>query len=364
MRDSCLDAIWSDPCWYLHGLDQTPADPLGVARFVRLKPEDFEQHYWTLRHDEPPPARERLAVNLTELLAQGPDIAPIGPHYYVFHSAFCGSTLLARALSSDLKTFTLFEPRVLQDLRRRPQRPPSLQRAAIKAVGALLGRVPASARTSVIKVHSACNSLMPVLVAGMAEPRGLFLHQDLPSFLAQVLKSPDRRAQVRASQLRGELPLRRFVARPPKPMEDMTPAEAAATTWLHSIHHYLDLVRLHGLETVRSLDSDDLFAHPVATVRAILRHAGASEPEDEAHLDQRIQTAFQHHSKDPERCFGEAERLAEKAHTAAQYAVEIQEGLAWARSLTTSSPIPTALPLPLLPRVGGGTPRPLLPLFA
>src|SRR3569623_1173442 len=149
-----------------------------------------------------------------------------GPHQptnqAVFHTAFCGSTLLSRTLDA-LGAFVLKEPQVLGALCgiRRSIVPSSQRwldrltaplkrgisrvsgsgtmrslkwnRAVQAAVLELLARPFHGHEPVVVKMNDDCNELMSELT-----PRtGIFLHGTLTEFLTAVLKFPDRREWMR-----------------------------------------------------------------------------------------------------------------------------------------------------------------------
>ena len=98
------------------------------------------------------------------LQAFAPAIAqlPAAPCHFIFHSAFCCSTLLARALDVPGRSMGLKEPLVLNDLAQAALAAgtPAAVRAQLEPILSLLARPFAPGETTVIKPSNVANVLI------------------------------------------------------------------------------------------------------------------------------------------------------------------------------------------------------------
>ncbi len=103
-----IAAVARDPLWFPDRYD--PGHD--AVHFRRLTRDDHRAA--TFLTDEYLPADgPRMVVRRAEAIAAAP---VAGPVHYIFHSAFCCSTLLARAFDAPGAAMGLKEPVVLNDL--------------------------------------------------------------------------------------------------------------------------------------------------------------------------------------------------------------------------------------------------------
>lgn len=247
---------------------------------------------------------------------------------WVFHSAFCCSTLLSRALQQIPKVHVVREPYVLaqaaaavQDAR---QDAPSILDRVLR----LLARAPTRKSRIVVKPGDACGILAPALLANDTTARALFCTSSLRSFLLAALKSPARRRWVRL-----RLP-RALRARPYDLPGDLAPpgdAESGAVVWLERIWHFERTSAAHP-DRVGHVDGVELpnrraeiLLAATGPLRLGLTSAGAAEIASGP--------VFDRYAKDPGRPYGSADRRAEHARLEAELGTEIDAGIAFAREL-------------------------------
>ena len=130
-------------------------------------------------------------------LAQRVEVS--GPDRFVFHTAFCGSTLLTRLLDRAGAVLALREPQCLIDLADwhaagvDAQFGPALELAA-----ALLRRRWQPGEAVVVKPTNWCNNLVPALLAPGRDVRAVFVTMDLPAFLRAVFRGGSERLAMTA----------------------------------------------------------------------------------------------------------------------------------------------------------------------
>ena len=203
---------------------------------------------------------------------------PHGKLHLLFHSAFCGSTLLTRALSVPGVAMGLSEPAILNDVvgfRRRGAPPAAVARTADLALR-LLGRPFAPGEAVVVKPSNILNPLAELVLTLQGQAQALFLYAPLETFLISVArKGLHCRAWVR-ELLEGYIQ-ERFVnlGFAPEDYFRLTDLQVAAVGWLAQQQYFTALAgKLTG--RIASLDADVLTARPAAAVAAVAAHYGLS----------------------------------------------------------------------------------------
>lgn len=276
---------------------------------------------------------------------------PPAPLHYLFHSAFCGSTLLVRALDREGYAMGLSEPVILNDVvgfRRRGAKPRAVARAADLA-GRLLARPFAPGEAVVVKPSNVVNPLAELLLALTPGSRALFLYAPLATFLVSVARK-GLECRLWARELADGY-LREGMLAPlglsPDEVFRQTDLQVAAVGWLaqHRLFHAL-AVKL-GSARLGSLDADRLAACPDASLRAAARHFELDLPPAEI-AAMIAGPAFSRHSKSGQSYSAQA-READYAAARAAYGDEIDKVLVWAEAVAAAAGVPLAGPAPLLP---------------
>ena len=287
-----------------------------------------------------------LVVRRADARAAAPAPAPL---HWIFHSAFCCSTLLARAVDHPGAAMGLKEPVVLNDLigwRRRGEPGPDLA-AVLDDTLALLARPFAPGEAVIVKPSTIANGFASALLTLRSDSTALLLHAPLPTYLGSVAKKElEGRLWVR-TLLAGMLDdgLARF-GHDARGLFALTDLQVAALGWLGQHALFAELVERVGATRVRTLDSATLMARPreaLAAVAALYRLRL-----DDAALDAIVAgPAFTRHSK-----FGNAfdatARAAEHRDAAALHAREIELVVRWAEQVAATFGIALTPPAPLL----------------
>ncbi|MEY4237538.1 MAG: hypothetical protein RL339_139 [Pseudomonadota bacterium] len=269
---------------------------------------------------------------------------PRGKLHFLFHSAFCGSTLLARALSVPGVAMGLSEPTILNDVvgfRRRGARPAAVARAADLALR-LLGRPFAPGEAVIVKPSNLLNPLAELLLTLEDQAQALFLYAPLETFLISVArKGLHCRAWVR-ELLEGYVQ-ERFIdlGFAPEDYFRLTDLQVAAVGWLAQHQHFTALAgKLGG--RIASLDADVMTARPEAAVAAVAAHYGlVLDPAAVA-----AGPAFARNSKTGAAYSPEA-RTADYAAARGAYGEEIGMVMAWAEAVAANVGLSLAGPNPL-----------------
>lgn len=288
---------------------------------------------------------ERVIVRRAEAMAAMGTPAPI---HFIFHSAYCCSTLLARAVDRGGVSMGLKEPVILNDLvgwKRRGADPRQLAAVLDNAL-ALLARPFTPGEASVIKPSNIVNALAPAILAMRPQARAILLYAPLRTFLGSIAKKG----------MWGRLWVRElFVGQLQDRIVDLgfedaqylgqTDLQIAAAGWLVQHALFARLADKHPAR-VRTLDSETLVARP-AEVMAALSDLFALKLDDAAVQDIVAGPAFTRHSKFDADFGGEA-RAAEHADAAAVHADEIEKVAVWAEAVAKAAGIGQTLSRPLV----------------
>lgn len=320
------------------------------ALFVPMTRESYRlSSFLDARIKRPGPGG--YAVNLEDLLEALEGSGAQQPRaHYLFHVGHTCSTLLSRALGELRGCLALREPMALLEVAtwKRAGRAPSALAPArwasvLGAIERLLAKTYAPDELLVIKPSSFANNLMPELMRSPEQRRAVFLYSPLETFLANMLKSSDNRAD-------GIEQLGPFLADAVTrgalgglAMERLSDAQRVATLWVVQIQLFLDLLPTVPEGRLCSLDSEVFLAAPAPLLGAVARFLGV-EATDDAIAAVTEGPTFRTYAKGPSRTYDAETRRQELARAAERHRAEIDEGLAWAREITRDRPIPPVLP--------------------
>lgn len=270
----------------------------------------------------------------------------------LFHTAFCGSTLLARALHAPPLAVSLKEPSALLDLcgaslpnRRVP--PERIERAGRALLG-LLGRPWTAGGRVLIKPTNQVNRLLPLLLRLSPRSRAVLLYSGLEQFLVSCCKKlPEAETKLRwmAQML---LPDSRLGARLGIPSDHpFNFVESSVLTWHLQMERYALALAADGADRLRTLSVDALLAEPEASVRQAARWLELPGALDG--LSERVQATFSRDAKHPEREYGQSDRENESQVVRQQHAALIEFALRWAAAAIEPAACLPADWKPLLP---------------
>lgn len=332
-------SIAADPFWWPHRFD--PA-----KRHVHFIPASREDHRSAvfLTDEELKGSSNPTAVGLGEAVAA----ATTAPVHFIFHSAYCCSTLLARAFDLPGVSMGLKEPQILNDLsgwRMRGAQPQELAQV-MTGVLAVLSRSFAAGEAVVIKPSNLVNGLAGLMLHVRPDAKAIFLHAPLPDFLGSIArKGMWGRLWVRdlmAKQMSEGLINLGFQG------EDylrLTDLQAAAVGWLAQHALFLQIATKFGDDRIRTLNSRDLMASPEPAMKSLLQHFSLKL--EQAALSALVSgPVFSRHSKNNE-SFGAAAREADRETGEALHAEEIEKVSTWAAAVAKNAGIPMTLPQPL-----------------
>ena len=331
--------VLADARWLAHRYD-----PSGDAIHFRSVSRD-EHARATFLTDEYLPAGETISVLRAETLAACPPPAPL---HFIFHSAFCLSTLLARALDVEGRATTLKEPVILNDIVGWRHRGGDARQVAtvLDQSLTLLARPFEAGEIVVVKPSNVVNSYIAAIMAMRPQARVLFVHAPLEIYLGSITrKGLWGRHWVRDLMVKLLRDDSIHLGIAGDDYLALTDLQAAAVGWLAQHQIFAQAIARHG-ERSRSLDSETLSARPAEAIAALATHFGLDMPRSafDAIL---TGPAFATHSKTGAP-FSAADREHERATSEAPYADEITKVAEWARVVAANAGIDLQLDQPLI----------------
>lgn len=332
-----------------------PLDPAWLAhRYDRASDRVLYRHVPRALHREGPFLTDELIGDRPEAVIARSDAVTAarrvaGPVHFLFHSAFCGSTVLARALDLPGHAMALSEPVLLNDvtgIRRRGEMPGTEIARLLDDALLLLGRHWEPEGSVVIKPSNILTGLMNPMLALRPQARALLLYAPLRDFLASVArKGLWCRLWVRElleGFLREGLVDLGFDSGDYFRMSDL---QVGAIGWLAQQQLFMALTATHGKRIV-TVASDRLMVDPAGAVAA-LAQAGFVAPGRELHRAIADNRSFARHSKSGVD-FSPTERAREHAAANAAHRDEIEKVTQWASVIAERAGIPLTLPTPLI----------------
>lgn len=273
------------------------------------------------------------------------------PVHFVFHVAFCGSTLVCRALDMEGKSLPYKEPKVLHQLAfgMRAPDPPAHQAARIdrllRASNRLLRRTFSDTESAIVKPTDSSANLALDLLRLNPGARALLLYRPLRPFLSSILKAPDRRQYMRGMLSRAQADLQRHGELATVDPTALSDGCAAAYVWTALMYDFNAILEVRDHE-IRTLDAELLLTHPEPVLASITRLFGI--PMTDAAVANSVEHGvFRWESKYTTQPFdAEVYRIGEEGQRLS-LTDEITEAVEWLSDLTRDRPIPRVLPRPL-----------------
>lgn len=271
----------------------------------------------------------------------------------IFHTAFCGSTLLARALHQAPLAVSLREPRALLSIAKADLLAPAdaapQTRAVLRRTLGLLGRPWGHGGRVLIKPTNQVNRLLPDLLELTQRP-ALLLYSSLEAFLLSCCKKlPEAETRIRWMAqflLPGTLLAERLGIPPKHPFNFV---ESCVLTWYSQIERYAAALAGPAGPRLRTLDLTQLLAHPTHAVAACADWLQLPEARHE--LEDRVAATFQRDAKRTDRPFNAEQRQRENEQIKRHYAPLVEAALRWADSTIAPAAILPMQWQPLLPLI-------------
>jgi hypothetical protein len=267
---------------------------------------------------------------------------PQRPLGIVFHSAFCGSTLLTKALSRPGVAIGFSEPVIFNDLvgwRLRGSGGAAIARSADAGMR-LMARPFGPKETVIVKLSNLANPLAELLLALNPKAKAIFLYAPLDTFLISVArKGVACRAWVRTLAERY-LPLGMFepLSLTPADLFLQTDLQLAASCWLAQHLLFARLMAKIGPARLRPLNAEVMLGDTVSAIMMVAHQFDLGlRPGDTDKIA--AGEAFGRHSKDGT-AFSAVDRNNQYSIARQAYAGEIDIIITWAEEFARQLELP------------------------
>ena len=331
-----IAAVARDPSWFADRYD-----PGHDAVHFRWLTRADHRAATFLTDEYLPAGAAKVVIGRRDALAAEPATGPI---HFIFHSAFCCSTVLARAFDAPGAAMGLKEPALLNDLVGWKARGAAAgDLATVLDSGlTLLARPFAPHEAVVVKPSNVVNGFASAMLTVRPGARALLLHAPLATYLGSIArKGMTGRLWARDLLVKQIADGTQWPGMTAAEFIGQSDLQAAAIGWLAQ-HALFARLAARFPDRVRTLDSTALMADPAATLTALGALFGLA-------LDVPAVVAgpaFSTHSKHGT-AFDAAARAAELA-TAETYADEIGKVAAWTTAVAATVGLDLVLPAPLL----------------
>lgn len=253
-------------------------------------------------------------------------VPPRVPSAWLWHTSFCGSTLLARVLDLAPWSVSLREPLVLRRLSDAFDRGLEIGSLIPGAVALLSRPWHANAKTLIKPTHAALNIGVQLMDATHGD-RAIVLVSDLEDFLISNLKKPahtqEKVATLAERALRAGTLVRRL---PQQALQPPDIACAVTLQWAAQRELVLDM-QDRAQATVLRVEASILFADLAATAARCSKWLQLPIPEDE--LSARCALVGGRHAKAIDVDYDSVQRTAEKRSLRIRHGEQIRSALAW-----------------------------------
>ena len=331
-----------DPTWFPHAFDARQ----GAVACVKITRERLAAEPFLDQRMEKS-VTGTASAPLTALMAE---TKPPGLPSLIFHTAFCCSTLMAKALDARGSVLALKEPNIMMEasnLLRMANGKAAEQQAwsSIAGIIDLLSRRHEAGERILIKPTNTANNLIPFMTGAGAPV--ILLYGDLRAFLVSVLKKGEAcKAFIRKQYTIFMLDREGVAGIPERQGLGLTDLQIAALVWRHQMELFARMLSKHGGKNVRSLYFRDLLKAPEATLAAASKHLKLEI--DENTLAANVADVFSKNSKFEDQEYTPEERSRDEQSLEDRHRTELDMIEGWAKQMRFAVDVPDRLAHPLI----------------
>lgn len=325
----------SDPLWHPRFFDPKS----NVLEFVRLAPDRFASPEFLADHQ--PASNEDIArVGKADFVNAS---VQEGALHFVFHTAFCRSTLLIRALNASSAIAGMNEPGLIAALcglgdQGKPLIAPTLR---------WLSRPQSNCKAVVIKPTNHANAIIPHMLGARRNSQAVIISNSLASFLASVNRRGllgRRWARLLLLEVQRYAPL--DLGLDSDGFFELSDMQVAGLSWFLQRRWLLAMMEHFETGRIATLDSDAFDDQPALALTKVATHFGldldACEATQIAESD-----VFKSHSKLGGDFGKYEERQADRGHSEV-WEEEVDQVTQWLSIIAQQAGLPDALPRSLL----------------
>lgn len=263
MTLSAIDRIAMNSAWLPHHLDFARR----TVEFMRVPDGVFAEPGFLFEYNPSDPA-DRLMVSIDRLRDIECDSIPV---HFIFHTAFCRSTILARALNIHGLAIGLSEPGIIGDLASAGQQARPLYSQILR----LLARKRHDARAVFIKPTNHANRIIPDLMEAAPCARAVLMTNPLASFLHSVRRRGlmgHRWGRKLYLEMQGYSGIDLGLSA--EELFAMSDLQTAGMAWLLYQNYFTRIASGPLGKRIRTLDGNFFNNHRGETIAAALSHCG------------------------------------------------------------------------------------------
>lgn len=251
----------------------------------------------------------------------------------IFHSAFCGSTLLSQALASLFNSFSLREPDALGNAMFRAWGAAGDGSDQwLRRVLALLSRRFPDNHVPVIKTNDYANAVVLEFLRLNVSAPMLFMYTSLAEFVAACLKANNRLSWIRdRTQMVLDRAPKILPHYPNTPIGEDDYAKMAALYWSYNVSVYLNAHQLSPA-SVRCLHFSDLLLNPARAITACAEFFELS-PRTGIDFETELEKLFGSYSKNVDQPYSPQQRRDDVDRLLAKFESQIAEATEFAAQL-------------------------------
>jgi len=334
MVDKSPRSVALDPQWLPHSYGLSGSD----LTFVFVPRKDHETLMF-LSDEHYQGKYATVTLPATDIAAHVGG-APAAPMHYIFHTAFCSSTLLVKALDIPGRTIGLKEPDILINLANRLVRnDDQANRQRLQLVVRLLARPFEPGETVILKPTNFANRLILPMLEMAPQAHAVLLYSDLPTLLRSLAKRSmwGRIWGRKLFRSAGAWTSLDFGYDAGETFE-LTDLQIAGLAWLMQIHHFREVAQRMG-PRVMIIEGTEFAADPAATLTRVAPFFGL-ELDRDAIAAIATGQVFSRHSKFAQRDYSVDARAAEHDATMAAHGEEIEMVVKWIEAVAAHCDIP------------------------
>jgi hypothetical protein len=325
----------ADPHWFPECFDQVRGEICLVQTDSNdLSVQTFLDHRW--KRDR----AQRVRLRIEELRQQRSNPSPLA---IIWHTGFCCSTLLAKALQNGW-VLSLCEPQILPEIADAGREGLFARNAGLRGLPRftldLLARPLEPNSAIVLKPAPAANVLLPE-AARRPNTRNLFLYSDCRSFLISIAGQKEDGAKYARRMFLNIVgdghPQFQW---PPARLFLLSDLEIAALVWHIQIAEFRRALPLLGANPA-SLDCEALLARPVTALEGVANYFRLPVVRPSA-------TVLARNAKNPSKAYDAETRRARHAEIAHQLGPDLDRIVEWSYDVSSGTPRGAPLPNALL----------------
>lgn len=254
---------------------------------------------------------------------------------FIFHSAFCGSTLMSRALDLCYGCLPLREPDSLGSLLRytyTATHTPKKEKDYLLLLMTLLSRRYDAKEPVVIKSNDYTNAYLTTLLAENSDFPVLIMYTNLDEFVAGCLKDDARKQWINERyQFCYSIFTQQFPDYPLPALIMRNSAEQAAVYWCFNMLLFLESIEKYPTR-IKTLEFSQMLSHPIEAVE-VCGNWFSLNKRDGIHLPAEINWLLGVHAKDTLYAYSPEQRTEDIHQILSDNQVDLQQAKEVAKSI-------------------------------